>query len=59
MNNEQFLFIQRVFFLFIVNNIFSHYFCSRKNIALWCNGSTSDSGSACLSSNLSRATKKA
>lgn len=27
-------------------------------IALWCNGSTSDSGSACESSNLSKATKK-
>ena len=26
-------------------------------IALWCNGSTSDSGSACESSNLSKATK--
>lgn len=27
-----------------------------ENIALWCNGSTSDSGSACESSNLSKAT---
>ena len=29
-----------------------------KKIALWCNGSTSDSGSACESSNLSKATRK-
>ena len=29
-----------------------------KQIALWCNGSTSDSGSACESSNLSKATSK-
>ncbi len=28
----------------------------KQPIALWCNGSTSDSGSACESSNLSKAT---
>ncbi len=36
------------------------YLCSRKPplIALWCNGSTSDSGSACEGSNPSKATLK-
>ena len=29
----------------------------RKGIALWCNGSTPDSGSVCESSSLSKATK--
>ena len=45
------------------NNI---YLCTRKTkpptkpqkIALWCNGSTSDSGSACEGSNPSKATLK-
>ncbi len=36
----------------------STFAMSKRNndIALWCNGSTSDSGSACESSNLSKAT---
>ena len=38
----------------------STYLCSTKtkrHLALWCNGSTSDSGSACEGSNPSKATR--